>query len=73
MVKNVRTNVKKMVNHTIGVGKSLDPGITVHLLYLVRSERILHIWVFDHKKKKLIHFRYQLNKSTMSNVCYFSI
>ena len=32
MVRNVRTNVKKMVNHTIGVGKSPDPGIIVHLV-----------------------------------------
>ena len=32
MARNVRTNVKKMVNHTIGVGKSPDPGIIVHLV-----------------------------------------
>ena len=32
MVRNVRTNVKKMVNHTIGVGKSPDPGIIVRLV-----------------------------------------
>ena len=37
MAKNVRTNVKKMVNHIIGVEKYLDPGITVRLLYLVYS------------------------------------
>ena len=32
MARNVRTNVKKMVNHTIGVGKSPDPGIIVRLV-----------------------------------------
>ena len=32
MARNVRTNVKKMVNHTIGVGKSPDLGIIVPLV-----------------------------------------
>ena len=37
MARNVRTNVKKMVNHTIGVGKSLDPGIIVPQLLVSNS------------------------------------
>ena len=37
MARNVRTNVKKMVNHTIGVGKSLDPEFTVHQVKKVYS------------------------------------
>ena len=36
MARNVKTNVKKMANRTIGVGKYPDPGTIVLLRPLVR-------------------------------------
>ena len=74
MARNVRTNVKKMVNHTIGVGKSLNPGIIVHLM--VRNKTFFKYNYFCTKLKQSGYFK-QINLNKIEpmifDIYHFSI